>query len=64
MKKDSTRIGIILTSLGGLDIRALKYLVLFQNTLQESFEFEFLPAPEKSDLLEKLDSSEPLERSL
>jgi hypothetical protein len=62
MKKNTTKIGIILTKLGGLDIRALKYLVLFQNTLQESFEFEFLPTPEKNDFLEKLDSSEPLDR--
>lgn len=61
MKKNPTKIGIILTTLGGLDIRALKYLVLFQNTLQESFEFEFLPTWEESDFLEKLDSSEPLD---
>lgn len=62
MKKCPTKIGIILTSLGGLDIRALKYLVLYQNTLQQSFEFEFLPTPKNNSFLSQLDSLGPIDR--
>lgn len=64
MKNDPTKVGIILTSLGDMDIRALKYLVLFQNRLQQSFEFEFLPTPERSMFIETLDSSEPINRKV
>jgi hypothetical protein len=60
--KCPTKIGIILTSLGGLDIRAFKYLALYQNTLQQSFEFEFLPAPKNSSFLNLLDSHEQIDR--
>lgn len=49
MKSKPVRIGIILTKLGGLDAAALKYLVLYQNTLQTTFEYEFLAAPEIED---------------
>lgn len=62
MKNRPIRIGIILTSLGGLDTKALKYLVLFQNTLQESFEFQFLPTPENNNFLKQFDSPEPVDR--
>ena len=60
--KCPTKIGIILTSLGGLDTRAFKYLALYQNTLQQSFEFEFLPAPKDTSFLNWLDSHEPINR--
>jgi len=62
MKNVPTKVGIILTSLGGLDIRALKYLVLFQNTLQQSFEFEFLPTQENSNFIDHLNSKESIDR--
>jgi hypothetical protein len=55
------KIGITHTSLGGLDTKALKYLVLFQNTLQNSFEFQFLPSPEDDPLIELLNSSKPID---
>ncbi len=61
MKNRPIKIGIILTKLGGLDIKALKYLVLFQNTLQQSFEFEFLPTLDDSVFLKQLDSLETID---
>lgn len=57
-----TRIGILLTKLGGMDTRALKYLVLYQNTLQTSFEFQFLPTPEDDSFLQELDAPKALKR--
>lgn len=62
MQKQPIKIGIILTELGGLNVKALKYLVLFQNTLQQSFEFEFLPEQDDSSFLKQLDSTEPIDR--
>lgn len=62
MTDGPTRIGIILTSLGGLDSRALEYLVLFQNTQQNSLEFQFLPTPTDDELIKQLDSAEPIDR--
>jgi hypothetical protein len=48
--KERIQTGILLTDLGGMDVRALKYLVLYQNTLQKSFEFQFMPDPTEPEL--------------
>jgi hypothetical protein len=41
--REVTRIGIILAPLSKLNLSALRFLVLELNTLQKSFEYEFLP---------------------
>src|SRR5436305_7586450 len=58
-----TRIGV-LQSLrdDGPTEAALKYLVLYQNILQKSLEFSFLPAPGENELLVRLQASEHSDR--
>lgn len=44
MPDTPVRIGVIIAPLGDKgDPRALKYLLLHQNSLQQSFEFQLLP---------------------
>jgi hypothetical protein len=50
------RIGIVLASLGKANINALKFLVLQMNRLQNTFEFEFLPADPDDPFLVTLKS--------
>jgi hypothetical protein len=59
MSKIPTRIGILhALQDDGATEAALKYLVLYQNILQGSLEFSFLPVPQESALLEGLRASE------
>jgi len=51
------KIGILLTDLGGLDLRALKYLLIFQNTIQASFEFQLMPYDSNNQLFTSLNSN-------
>jgi hypothetical protein len=47
MSKKTIRIGVMIAPLGsGDDHRALEYLLLYQNTLQKSFEFHLLTVPD------------------
>ncbi len=63
MPEYPVRIGVILTELGGLNSTALKYLILYQNTLQKTFQFELLPVPDSGDkFLGQLDSPVPIDR--
>ncbi len=47
-------IGIILADMGKVNVQVLKYLVLHTNTLQQTFEFEFLPTHPQDPLLKIL----------
>ncbi len=47
-------IGILLGDLGKLNIPVLKYLVLQINSLQQTFEYEFLPPNYSDEFLQKL----------
>ena len=52
MPDTPVRIGVMIAPLGtGDDSRALKYLILHQNTVQRSFEFQLLPVPVPDDRL-------------
>lgn len=62
MSSQPAKIGVLHTNLGGLNKRALKYLILHQNTIQKSFEFQFLPTPSNTEFLHLLDSDEPINR--
>ncbi|MBU4232827.1 MAG: hypothetical protein L6277_08465 [Desulfobacterales bacterium] len=62
MNNSPIKIGIIITSLKSPEATTLKYLVLYQNTLQSSIEFQFLPVPEDAEVLIKLNSSKLLNR--
>lgn len=62
MEERTTRIGIVLTSLNGLNSEALQYLVLFQNSLQASFEFSFLRIPDDCRLLSLLETEGSVNR--
>jgi hypothetical protein len=48
------RVGILLGDLGKLNTSALKFLVLRMNTLQHTFEYEFLPVDPEDEFLQKL----------
>ncbi|TMP86764.1 hypothetical protein CWC05_12165 [Pseudoalteromonas ruthenica] len=63
MKNSRIKIGIVPTELGGMDIRALTYLILFQNTIQTSFEFQFMPFDSEHRLFKLLNSKTPVGRS-
>lgn len=56
------KIGIILSSFGVRESAALKYIVLHQNTLQRSIEFQFLPIDETSELLKDLETPGLIDR--
>ncbi len=43
-KREVKQFGILLADLGKLNVSALEYLVLHINTLQQTFEYEFLPS--------------------
>lgn len=47
-------IGIILANMGKVNVQVLKFLVLHMNTLQQTFEFEFLPTHPQYPLLKIL----------
>ena len=64
MSDGRIRIGVILTELGGMDVRALKYLILFQNTIQSSFEFQFIPVDPSSKFVGLLNSRELMSSAL
>ncbi len=58
------RVGIIVTSIDNAHfVDSLKYLVLYQNVIQQSFEFQFLPIPEDDKFLSNLTSDKPVSRS-
>jgi hypothetical protein len=50
------RIGILISDLGKLNLRALKYLVLSMNSLQQAFQYEFLDCDPKDKLIRLLSS--------
>ncbi len=52
-KREVKQIAILLADLGKLNVSVLKYLVLHINTLQQTFEYEFLPS-EDGEFLQKL----------
>jgi len=56
------RVGVILADLGKLNTKALKYLVLYTNTLQTSIEFEFLSLDAGDPLLQHLASGRVMDR--
>ena len=62
MTERTTKIGIILPKIKNLDTRALKYLILYQNTLQDSFLFQFLPTQQVSQFLNYIESDKPINR--
>src|SRR6266496_1952051 len=53
-KRKIKRIGILLADLGKLNVIALKFLVLQMNTLQHTFEYEFLDVDLEDVFLRKL----------
>jgi len=62
MKRAPVKIGVIIVPFDmGDDCRALKYLILHQNTIQQSLEFQILPVTD-DDIIEKLSCGGPLER--
>ncbi len=56
------RIGIILADMGKVNVPVLKFLVLHMNTLQQTFEFEFLPTYE-DEFLQKLSKQTSVDRN-
>ncbi len=56
------RIGIILADMGKVNVPVLKFLVLHMNTLQQTFEFEFLPTNE-DEFLQKLSKQTSVDRN-
>ena len=58
MPETPVRIGVMIAPLGtGDDCRALKYLILHQNTLQRSIEFQLLPVT-NDGLIQQLSQGE------
>jgi len=55
------RIGIILADMGKVNVSVLKFLILHMNTLQQTFEFEFLPTC-KDEFLQKLSKQTKLSK--
>ncbi len=55
-------IGIILADMGKVNVQVLKFLVLHMNTLQQTFEFEFLPTYE-DEFLQKLSKQTSVDRN-
>ena len=62
MPENPTKLGVVLTNLQGMDTRALKYLVLYQNILQRSFEFQFPPIQQDNGFLSLLNEPKPIDR--
>lgn len=59
------RISILLSEdLNDLHVPALKYLILCLNSLQSTFEYQFLPQPKRSRFLNYLSGSTPKDRML
>jgi len=56
------RIGIILADMGKVNVPVLKFLILHMNTLQQTFEFEFLPTC-KDEFLQKLSKQTSVNRN-
>ncbi len=56
------RIGIILADMGKVNVPVLKFLILHMNTLQQTFEFEFLPTYE-DEFLQKLSKQTSVDRN-
>lgn len=62
MDVNPVKIGILIAPLAkDYDCRALKYLILSMNSLQSSFEYQFLPLPE-SNLIEELSFNKTTDR--
>ena len=59
---EPTRVGVILGELGKLNVPALKYLILHLNTLQRTFEFEFLDIDPLDPLIAQLRPGEVVDR--
>lgn len=63
MPQTPVRIGVVIAPLGtGDDSRALKYLILQQNTVQQSFEFQLIPVSADS-LIQQLSHDKKLNRN-
>lgn len=62
MTNSPLKIGIILNFSENINVTALKYLILYQNVIQESIEFQILPNPQDSTLLDKLKTNAELNR--
>jgi hypothetical protein len=63
-QQEVKRIGILLADLGKFNIPVLKFLVLQMNTLQQTFEYEFLPAPREDKFLQTLSPGASLDREV
>ncbi len=56
------RIGLLISGFKKIDLSALKYLILQMNSLQSTFEYEFLPTRTGDGLLKLLSSKSPVNR--
>lgn len=56
----AVQIGILLAGVQGLNVTALKYLLLQMNTLQRTFEYELLPIDPQDQFLQQFASHTPL----
>lgn len=63
VKQETKRIGILLADLGKFNIPVLKFLVLYMNTLQQTFEYEFLPIPSEDTYLQRLSAKASVDRT-
>lgn len=63
-QQEVKRIGILLADLGKFNIPVLKFLVLQMNTLQQTFEYEFLPAPREDEFLQTLSPGASVDREV
>jgi len=61
-QQSARRIGILLADLGKLNTSVLKFLVLRMNTLQQTFEFEFLPVLVEDEFIQMLSIQVPISR--
>lgn len=55
-------IGVILAGFDQADSPALRFLLLHMNTLQKTFEYEFLPAYEEFELIKLLSTQKSVDR--
>ena len=60
--QNARRIGVLLAGPGKLNVAVLKYLILHINTLQQTFEYEFLPTDDSDEFLQKLSTQTTVDR--
>jgi hypothetical protein len=61
-QQKAKRIGILLSGLEKANLPVLHFLVLYMNSLQSTFEYEFLPTAPQDELIQMLSAPTPINR--